>query len=106
MLNTLDDTFNEAVQQLLQWGGVFMGEDATYVDLSPFPGARADRDGLSGKRYLAHKTPVMSWECSLRVKTRQAWSEWQRSILGASDISAYTARSLVCSHILTCLHPL
>lgn len=29
MLNTLDDTFNEAVQQLLQWGGVFMGEDAT-----------------------------------------------------------------------------
>lgn len=29
MLATLDDTFNEAVQQLLQWGGVFMGEDAT-----------------------------------------------------------------------------
>ena len=31
MLSTLDDTFNEAVGQLLQWGGVFMGEDATYV---------------------------------------------------------------------------
>ncbi|KAI0831222.1 Man1-Src1p-C-terminal domain-containing protein [Trametes gibbosa] len=66
MLNALDDTFNEAVQQLLQWGGVFMGEDA------------------SGKRYLAHKTPTMSWDCSLRVKARDTWSEWQRSILGAA----------------------
>ncbi|KAI0637052.1 Man1-Src1p-C-terminal domain-containing protein [Trametes polyzona] len=66
MLNTLDDTFNEAVQQLLQWGGVFMSEDAT------------------GKRYLAHKTPAMSWECSLRVKAREAWSEWQRSVLGTA----------------------
>ncbi|KAI0362006.1 hypothetical protein OH77DRAFT_1416206 [Trametes cingulata] len=66
MLNTLDDTFNEAVQQLLQWGGVFMGEDAT------------------GKRYLAHKTPAMSWECALRVKARESWSEWRRSILGTA----------------------
>ncbi|KAI0670461.1 Man1-Src1p-C-terminal domain-containing protein [Trametes maxima] len=64
MLNTLDDTFNEAVQQLLQWGGVFMGEDTT------------------GKRYLAHKTPIMSWECALRVKARESWAQWQKSILG------------------------
>ncbi|OSD01593.1 hypothetical protein PYCCODRAFT_1436202 [Trametes coccinea BRFM310] len=64
MVNTLDDTFNEAVQQLLQWGGVFMGEDAT------------------GKRYLAHKTPSMGWECALRVKTRDMWAEWRRSIIG------------------------
>ncbi|RDX56861.1 hypothetical protein OH76DRAFT_1336428 [Lentinus brumalis] len=64
MLSTLDDTFNEAVQQLVQWGGVFMGEDAT------------------GKRFLAHKTPAMSWQCSVRVQARQSWSEWWRSIMG------------------------
>ncbi|KAI0646974.1 Man1-Src1p-C-terminal domain-containing protein [Trametes meyenii] len=64
MLSTLDDTFNEAVQQLLQWGGVFMGEDAT------------------GTRYLAHKTPIMSWECALRVKARESWAQWQKPILG------------------------
>ncbi|CDO68353.1 hypothetical protein BN946_scf184799.g80 [Trametes cinnabarina] len=64
MMDTLDDTFNEAVQQLLQWGGVYMGEDAT------------------GKRYLAHKTPSMGWECALRVKTRDLWAEWRRSIMG------------------------
>ena len=28
MLDTLNDTFNEAIAQLIQWGGVFMGEDA------------------------------------------------------------------------------
>ncbi|KAI0781018.1 Man1-Src1p-C-terminal domain-containing protein [Trametes elegans] len=66
MLNTLDDTFNEAVQQLLQWGGVFMAEDAT------------------SKRYLAHRTPVMSWECALRVKARESWTEWRRSIIGTA----------------------
>ncbi|KAI0374806.1 hypothetical protein BV20DRAFT_960988 [Pilatotrama ljubarskyi] len=71
MLNTLDDTFYEAVQQLMQWGGVFMGEDAT------------------GKRYLAHKTPAMSWECALRVKARDSWSEWRRSILGTA-LSVFT----------------
>ncbi|TBU50689.1 Man1-Src1p-C-terminal domain-containing protein [Dichomitus squalens] len=65
MLTTLDDTFNEAVGQLLQWGGVFMGEDAT------------------GKRFLAHKTPVMSWQCSARVKAREAWAEWRRSTIGS-----------------------
>ncbi|OBZ75242.1 Inner nuclear membrane protein SRC1 [Grifola frondosa] len=64
LLDTLDDTFNEAVQQLVQWGGVIMGEDA------------------DGKRYLAHRTPVMDWTCTLRVKARDAWSEWQRSIIG------------------------
>lgn len=28
LLDTFDDTFNEAVQQLLQWGGVILGEDS------------------------------------------------------------------------------
>ncbi|KAI1795952.1 Man1-Src1p-C-terminal domain-containing protein [Ganoderma leucocontextum] len=65
MLDALDDTFNEAVRQLLQWGGVFMGEDAT------------------GKRFLAHKTAVMSWQCAVRVKVRELWNEWRLSIIGA-----------------------
>jgi hypothetical protein len=27
MVSTFDDTFNEAMQQLIQWGGVVIGED-------------------------------------------------------------------------------
>ncbi|KAM5535229.1 hypothetical protein V8D89_011165 [Ganoderma adspersum] len=64
MHEALDATFNEAVLQLLQWGGVFMGEDAT------------------GKRFLAHKTAAMSWQCAVRVKTRQLWNEWRPSVIG------------------------
>ncbi|GBE82226.1 hypothetical protein SCP_0406090 [Sparassis crispa] len=63
LLGTLDDTFNEAIQQLIQWGGVFMGEDA------------------EGRRYLAHRTPVMSWDCALRVQARESWAEWNKSII-------------------------
>jgi len=66
LLAAYDDTFNEAVQQLLQWGGVFMGEDT------------------DGKRYLAHRTPNMGLDCAIRVKARETWAEWQRSILGSA----------------------
>jgi len=31
LLETFDDTFNEAVQQLVQWGGVILGEDSKSV---------------------------------------------------------------------------
>ena len=34
LLETFDDTFNEAVQQLVQWGGVILGEDSESVPLS------------------------------------------------------------------------
>lgn len=30
-MEAFDDNFNEAIQQLLTWGGVIMGEDARYV---------------------------------------------------------------------------
>ena len=33
LLETFDDTFNEAVQQLVQWGGVILGEDSRSVPL-------------------------------------------------------------------------
>ena len=31
MQDAFDDTWNEAIQQLIVWGGVFIGEDAEYV---------------------------------------------------------------------------
>ncbi|KAF9820218.1 hypothetical protein IEO21_01651 [Rhodonia placenta] len=66
LLPTLDDTFNEAIQQLVQWGGVFIGEDS------------------DGKRYLAHRTPSMGWECTVKVKARDAWMEWRRALIGSA----------------------
>lgn len=33
LLETFDDTFNEAVQQLVQWGGVILGEDSRSAPL-------------------------------------------------------------------------
>ncbi|KAK7693593.1 hypothetical protein QCA50_003162 [Cerrena zonata] len=63
LLDTFEDTFNEAVQQIVQYGGVIVGEDA------------------EGKRYLAHRTPQMDWTCSLRVKARESWFEWQKQII-------------------------
>lgn len=36
LLETFDDTFNEAVQQLVQWGGVILGEDSMLVPLSGY----------------------------------------------------------------------
>ena len=36
-LETFDDTFNEAVQQLVQWGGVILGEDSRSAPFSGYP---------------------------------------------------------------------
>jgi hypothetical protein len=63
LLSTFDDTFNEAVQQLVQWGGVILGEDSV------------------GKRYLAHKTPNLTWNCAITVKSREVWAEWRATVL-------------------------
>ncbi|KAG0707805.1 Man1-Src1p-C-terminal domain-containing protein [Suillus ampliporus] len=59
---TFDDTFNEAIQQLVQWGGVIFGEDT------------------AGNRYLAHKTPQLTWNCQLTVKSRELWEQWRASV--------------------------
>ncbi|KII88559.1 hypothetical protein PLICRDRAFT_161764 [Plicaturopsis crispa FD-325 SS-3] len=76
LLATFDDTFNEAVQQLVQWGGVFISEDS------------------AGKRYVAHKTPNLTWDCALTVKSREVWAEWRRSVIGVflSIIAFYAAK--------------
>ncbi|OJA21593.1 hypothetical protein AZE42_01679 [Rhizopogon vesiculosus] len=62
LLATFDDTFNEAIQQLVHWGGIIIGEDT------------------AGKRYLAHKTPHLSWNCQLTVKSRELWEQWRTSV--------------------------
>ncbi|KAG1782456.1 Man1-Src1p-C-terminal domain-containing protein [Suillus placidus] len=62
LLATFDDTFNEAIQQLVQWGSVIFGEDN------------------AGTRYLAHKTPHLTWNCQLTVKSRELWEQWRASV--------------------------
>ncbi|GAW02389.1 Man1-Src1p-C-terminal domain-containing protein [Lentinula edodes] len=62
VLPNFDDLFNEAVQQLVQWGGVLISEDA------------------KGQRYLAHKTASLSLTCKLTVKSRETWSEWRGTV--------------------------
>ncbi len=44
----------------------------------------------SGRRFLAHKTPSMSWQCAARVKARQSWHKWWRSIAGTFVIQFCT----------------
>lgn len=64
LLPTFADTFNEAVQQLIQWGGVVIGEDK------------------DSHRYLAHKTPDLSWVCLMKVRSREFWEVWRATVLG------------------------
>ncbi|KAF4614692.1 hypothetical protein D9613_003028 [Agrocybe pediades] len=65
LLPQFDDVFNTAIQQLTQWGGVFVGETS------------------DGKRYIAHKTPEMSLQCLVKVKSREVWAAWRPTVLGS-----------------------
>ncbi|KAF8077984.1 Man1-Src1p-C-terminal domain-containing protein [Lyophyllum atratum] len=64
LLPTFDDTFNEAIQQLIQWGGVMIGEDKL------------------GLRYVAHKTADLTWDCVITVKSREIWAKWRTTVFG------------------------
>ncbi|EIN07405.1 hypothetical protein PUNSTDRAFT_70746 [Punctularia strigosozonata HHB-11173 SS5] len=64
LLETFDDTFNEAISQLVVWGNVLTGEDQ------------------NGRSYLAHEIPDLTWNCMLTVKARETWQEWRSSVLG------------------------
>ncbi|KIK59881.1 hypothetical protein GYMLUDRAFT_44358 [Collybiopsis luxurians FD-317 M1] len=75
ILPNFDDLFNEAVQQLVQWGGILISEDS------------------KGERYLAHKTPTLSWTCKLTVKSRDTWNEWRGTVITIFMISAFTYAS-------------
>ncbi|KAF9069674.1 Man1-Src1p-C-terminal domain-containing protein [Rhodocollybia butyracea] len=70
-LPNFDDLFNEAVQQLVQWGGVLLNEDS------------------KGDRYLAHKTPSLSWTCKLTVKSRDTWNEWRGTVATLTTITLF-----------------
>ncbi|KAF9053636.1 hypothetical protein BDZ89DRAFT_1098171 [Hymenopellis radicata] len=79
LLHTFDDMFNEAIQQLLQWGGIILGENS------------------SGDRYIAHKTPHLTLSCTAIVKSRGIWRAWRLTLLGmvisAIAVSALRARN-------------
>ncbi|KAG5353945.1 hypothetical protein C0989_011433 [Termitomyces sp. Mn162] len=64
LLLSFDDMFDEAIQQLTQWGGVMIGKDHTNL------------------RYVAHKTPSLTWDCVITVKFRKFWVEWRPIIIG------------------------
>ncbi|KAH7889731.1 Man1-Src1p-C-terminal domain-containing protein [Phlebopus sp. FC_14] len=64
LLETYDDTFNEAIQQLVQWGSVVFGED------------------MSGKRYLAHKAPNLTLICQITLEFRRMWQRWRTTVFG------------------------
>lgn len=62
LLETFDDTFNEAIQQLAEWGSVIFGQD------------------MSGSRYLAHRTANMTLTCQITVKVRELWLRWRGTL--------------------------
>ncbi|KIJ69426.1 hypothetical protein HYDPIDRAFT_106037 [Hydnomerulius pinastri MD-312] len=76
LLETFDDTFDEAIQQLVQWGSVVFGED------------------MSGNRYLAHKTPNLTLNCQLTVKFRELWLRWRATVFAfiAGTCALYSLR--------------
>jgi len=77
LLGTFDDTFNEAIQQLIQWGGIVLGED------------------LQNHRYVAHNTPHLTWDCTITVQAREVWAEWRLTVLGlvAASLGVLYARA-------------
>ncbi|KAJ7109339.1 Man1-Src1p-C-terminal domain-containing protein [Mycena epipterygia] len=85
MLPGFADLFTEAIQQLSEWGGIIIGEDKS-----------------SGNRYVALKTPHLTWDCVVIVKSRAVWEEWRATvyglialILGGAVTRARHARSAV-----------
>ncbi|RXW24156.1 hypothetical protein EST38_g1723 [Candolleomyces aberdarensis] len=61
-----DDTFNEAVQELVQSPGVVLTEDN------------------QGHRYLASEEADLTWDCVVTVKSRALWAAWRTTALGGA----------------------
>ncbi|TDL27536.1 hypothetical protein BD410DRAFT_713668 [Rickenella mellea] len=66
--DNFDGLFDEAVQQLSEWGRLITGTDT------------------DGNHYLATEHVEMGWNCRLTVAARDAWLEWRRSIFGTLAI--------------------
>ncbi|KAJ7156007.1 Man1-Src1p-C-terminal domain-containing protein [Mycena crocata] len=58
------DLFDRAMAELSEWGGVDIQEDR------------------SGNRYIALKTPHLTWDCMVIVKSRAVWEEWRATVYG------------------------
>ncbi|KAF7338325.1 Inner nuclear membrane protein SRC1 [Mycena venus] len=65
LLANFEHDYQEAIQQLSEWGGIIIEEDAR-----------------SGKRYIAVKEPHLSWDCAIRIKLRNTWKQWQATVCG------------------------
>ncbi|KAJ7273673.1 Man1-Src1p-C-terminal domain-containing protein [Mycena haematopus] len=65
MLASFAHDYDEAIQQLSEWGGVVIGEDVH-----------------SGKRYIALKTPLLTWDCAVKVQVRGIWEQWRSTVFG------------------------
>ncbi|KAJ6496642.1 Man1-Src1p-C-terminal domain-containing protein [Mycena vitilis] len=65
--------YTEAIQQLSEWGGITVGEDAR-----------------SGKRYFALKTPHLNLRCTVLVKSRGIWEQWRNTVYALGLLIAAT----------------
>ncbi|KAK0210714.1 Man1-Src1p-C-terminal domain-containing protein [Desarmillaria ectypa] len=72
LIKNFDDLFTEAIQQLVEWGGVIISEDS------------------SGDRYIAHNTPKLTWVCTVRVKSRETWIAWRLTLFGLLAFGVFT----------------
>jgi len=64
--SAFDGTFDEAVKELTQWGGILLGTDQ------------------DGNQWIASREPQLTWDCVLRVKAREMWKAWRQTTLGVA----------------------
>ena len=74
--------FNEAIRQLIQWGGVYVDESSESVSFYLYLIILTYELNFSGIRYVAHKTPQMTWYCTITVKSGELWATWRTTVLG------------------------
>jgi hypothetical protein len=77
--------FNEAIHQLIQWGGVYINESSESVSFCLYVIILTCELNSSGLRYVAHKTPEMTWDCVIAVKSGELWVSWRTTVLGKHD---------------------
>jgi len=58
-----------------------------------------------GNRYLAHKTPQLSWNCQFTVKSREIWEQWRASVYGKAyeHILMFRSLTILCSASIACV---
>ncbi|KAJ6502586.1 Man1-Src1p-C-terminal domain-containing protein [Mycena sanguinolenta] len=66
LLASFAHEYDQAIQQLSEWGGVLIAEDVH-----------------SGKRYIALKTPVLTWDCAIKVQIRTVWEQWRSTVFAS-----------------------